>query len=335
MFKNFKFGAGHALIALGGGVGLTMLVINTSHGLEKGLYLAVVFFFSEASRIAIPFIASNKGWFRELKFGFAAAIAISVFASTNFFADKFAVVLLGWGKQTEVQDDRKVEIAKLETKIGEIKEIRSSASLTKLAEGEKVNKFCGPKCLNWQALAAKAEGREKLEAELKTLKTTQVAAAPVEVSGLGLMIAKVTGLDVQTASGLNLAIGGLLILYAFDLLVYLIIPGSRMLQEDKRNIKAEQFGVTVTKLTGKDKPTKIGKQEAYELLINRLIDMPDGSMLISRRQLCKIILGTESRKTTFNDWMNDWIAKDMIKAVAKDETKANGRNELISLPKAA
>lgn len=328
MFKNFKFGAGHTLIAIGGGSVVVSAGLNVAHSLHIALWAVPIILLSEGARLGIPFIAAERGWTKHLKVTFGAVVVLCLLTTTAFLADKFASVIRERGHIEAVQAQKVEKIADLKAAIEKFQEQRSSESLKALAAGEAKNEFCGPKCLKWLDLAATAERREKLETELADLVTQTQTTAPVQVSGLGLLIGTVTGLGTQTGSAISMIAVAAAILYSLDLLVYLIIPGATYLRQDRQTARIAAF--TGDFQAPKSKTGKVGKDEAYHLLVSYLLAQPDGATLTSRRQLCRVILGTDSRKTTFNDWMNSWIAKGDLLAVTKDKKK-----ELISLPKAA
>lgn len=350
MFKQSHHGDG--LIALGLSAGLVSMGLNVVHSASIALWAVPIVVLTESARIYIPFVVADKGWSKFLKSVFAAVITLCLFTSTSFLADTYVMRLLGRGKQETVAAQKVERIKELKADIEGIKKQcdaqaaskdklpncnLSSSALTELAakeEGRKDKPGCGTLCQNYKTAAGVAERREGLEKDLTALVTETQKAEVIETNGLGAFIGWATGLGTEKGTIVMMAIGGALLLYTLDLLVYTIILGCQYRRDDRKARKAESLGVAHKPIVT-DSAKKIGKQEAYDLLINRLLEMPEGSMLTSRRQLCKIILGTDKRKTTFNEWMNQWIKEGKLLVAEKIEGKSNGANELISLPRKA
>ncbi len=331
MFKNF--GTGHSLISIGLGAGMLSMGLNVAHSIHIALWAVPVIMLSETARVLLPFVAAKRGWTGHIAVTFGAVVVLCLLTTSAFLADSFASVLLGRDHEATVLATKEAKIVELKAEIAGLEKLSSKALLDMAAKEEvRAEKpGCGTNCLAYKERAAKAERREMLEADVKELTKTTEDAAPVAVSGLGVILGKVTGYGTQTGSALSMAIFSSVLMFCLDGLVYLIIPGTRYCREDKASAKVATFAPLTVKATAikAGASAKIGKQEAYRRLISHLLDMPEGSMLTSRRQLCKVILGSDNRKTTFNDWMNQWIAKGDLLAVT------SGKGEVISLPKAA
>lgn len=332
MFNTFKFGTGHSLISIGLGAGAVSMSLNVFHAFHIALWTIPVIMLSEISRILLPFIAANRGWTGHLKITFGGVVLLCLLTTSAFLADSFASILLDRDHAAQVLSAKQAKIAELNAEIAATAEKASSKALNDMAAKEEVRAEkpgCGTNCLAYKERAAKAERREALEKEVKELSQVTENAAPVAVSGLGVILGKMTGYGTETGSALSMAIFSSVLMFVLDGLVYLIIPGTHYCREDKASAKIEAFAPLGVKTIKTEAGAKIGKQEAYRRLISHLLDMPEGSMLTSRRQLCKVILGTDKRKTTFNDWINSWIAKGDLIVVT------SSKGELICLPKAA
>lgn len=341
--KNY----GKGLIVLGLCAGLVSMVLNVWHVWHVFTWALPIVILTEAARMYIPFVAAEKGWNTLLKSVFVAVIVLCLFNSTSFLADAFVTKLMGRDKEVGLAAGKDAKIATLKADIAAITaqctaDVKaklancnlSHKALTDLANAEENRKDkpgCGKACQDFKVAAGTAERRETMETEVVRLETETAQAGVIETNGLGAALGWATGLGTEKGTVLVLTLGGAIFLYTIDLLVYLIIIGSQWVREDDRKAK-------VAALTGLDAKTvkikvegdkKVTKAEAYQAVIAYLLDMPEGSMLTSRRQLCKIVLGTEKRKTTFNEWMNDWIAKGDLDAVTK------GKREVISLPSRA
>ena len=332
MLKNVKIGAGHVLVAIGLGAAILSTTMNTVHGYESALWMAVLFFLVEVARAAIPFIAATRGWTGHLKVTFGFIIFLSLFASANFAADYFGMSLLGRGKEVELQDGKKNELAKLEAKINAIPELASEQALLGLAKAEADRKDkpgCGTGCLAYTARAAIARTKEELKKEYVELKKTIDAEGPIKTSGMGLFIANVAGISIERATAGRDIAQGIAALLAIDLLVYLIIPGAKWLREDRHNEKLSGYGAVEIKATKTkaDGTKKVSKAEAYRKVVAMLLETSEGSILTSRRRLA-LEIGVP--KTTFSGWMADWAADGSLLIA----TKAKGK-ELVSLRKAA
>jgi hypothetical protein len=333
MFTNCKYGAGHALIVIGLGAGLVSMGLNVYHSLHIALWSVPIIILSESARIVLPFVAATRGWTGHLKATFGAVVVLCLLTSTAFLADSFAKVLLSRGHQESVQAQKTAKIGELKIAIAEITEKLSSKTLNEMVakeEGRKDKPGCGKSCLEYKERAGKAERREALEDELKALTVETQTAAPVEASGLGLLIGSVTGLDKETGSAISMILLAGAILYCLDLLVYLIIPGAQYCRQDAKNAKIAAFGgeleVRITKVKA-DGSKKVTKDEAYQFVISHLLEKPEGSILTSRRQLAAL---AGVPKTTFCSWMQEWVETGKLLAVTKTKHR-----ELISLPKAA
>lgn len=329
MFNNFKFGSGHALVGIGLGAGAVSMGLNTVHSFHIALWAAPIVILSETARIAIPFIAAHRGWTGHLKATFGAVVALCLLTSTAFLADSFGNLLRQRGQAENVQAQKAAKIAELKTDIAAVAEKLSSKALTDMAAKEETRKDkpgCGTTCLNYKERAGKAERREALEVELKNMTVETQTAALVEVSGLGAMLGYVTGWGTELGSALSMILFGGAVLYCLDLLVYLIIPGSRYCREDRANAKLAQFGpleIKTVKATV-DGKVKISKQDAYRKVCATLLETADGSILTSDRALARV-LGVS--KSTFSAWMKEWEAKGELLSVTK-----NRHQKLVSLP---
>lgn len=330
-----KFHHGHGLIALGVSAGAVSAGLNLFHIAHVATWMIPIVALTESARIYLPFVAANHGWNGFLKTAFGAVMLLCLITSTQFLADTFVMKLLGRGKQETVATQKVAKIAELKTEIATITEKLSSQTLNKMVAEEKGRKDkpgCGKDCLAYQERAGKAERREKLEAELVELTKTVETAAVIETNGLGLMVSNLsclsakTCLDVEQGTLVVMSVGGASLIYTLDLLVYLVILGTQMKRREEQNAKLSQFvDVKVTKVVNGAK--KVSKDEAYQFVISKLLEAPEGSILTSRRQLAPL---AGVSKTTFCTWMNEWVETGKLNSVPKSKHR-----ELISLPKAA
>lgn len=334
MTKNLHHG--HGLIALGVGAGAVSAGLNLFHIAHVAVWMIPIVALTESARIYLPFVAASHGWNTFLKTAFGAVMLLCLITSTQFLADTFVMKLLGRGKQEDVAAQKVAKIAKLEADIAAITEKLSSKKLNEMVAEEKGRKDkpgCGTKCLDYQERAGKAERREKLEAELAELTKSVETASVIETNGLGLLVSKAsclsewTCMDVEQGTMVVMSAGGASLIYTLDLLVYLVILGTQMVRREADKAKLSALGVEITVTKEVESGKKVTKEQAYQFVISKLLEQPEGSMLTSRRQLAPL---AGVSKTTFCTWMNDWVKTGKLNSVPKSKHR-----ELISLPKAA
>jgi len=331
MLNYIKYGAAALMLVIGLAAGMTSLTLNVSHGLEKAWYAAMILALADIARMSVPVIGAFKGWSRNLMVAIGALAAFSLFNIASYQANKAGAPI--WeSMQADVKKaERAAEIANLTVEIAGFAEKRSSATLIKLAEEEKKNKFCGGKCANFMSLADEAARREALEAKRETLKAQNEAVKTVEVKGFAIGFVAM-GFSPIAAKTIVDAIEGSFGSLILDMLVYFLIPGAMMLREDRKAVKASSFGIVLDAKpqTG----SKAKKDEVYRELVSLLLEKPEYSVLVSKRQLAQALserLGKAVAKTSLNGWLaKEWAQPGKLKVV-----EHSAHRVLIGLDKAA
>lgn len=329
MNNTSKWSAGHLLIGISIAASVVSASLNIWHSLPIALWSIPIILLSEGTRALLPFAAVKRGWTKQLKIIFGAVVALCLLTSTAFLADKFADVLRSRSHQTQVLAQKAETVKALQTKINEIKENASVASLLDLAKSEEKNGGCLNRCLAFKKRIPDAERREALETELKAL-TRETQAAPVKVNGLGWLLGSMTGLDEQTGSALSMIAIAAVILYTLDLLTYLSITGAKWSREDRAAAQMAPYvdmAITAPVKIAADGTEKVTKAEAYKRVVAYLLATPEGSILVSDRKLAEII---GAKKSSLNVWLKKWAETGELLIAEKRRGQ-----KLISLRKAA
>lgn len=129
--------------------GLVSLYINVTAGLSVGATLAVMFAFSDISKVLIPMVCQATGWGKQMRLTYLAASVVSIICALYGTAEMFGLKLAEVGATAQ-------KAAISQSMVTEIKS--SVANLREMAAEEGRKGGCGTKC---QSLLDTATQKEK------------------------------------------------------------------------------------------------------------------------------------------------------------------------------
>lgn len=225
-----QWAAGATLLAIAlttGGVGL---LINVTHGMERGPAAAILFGLADAARIALPFAAVLLGWSRQVKLTAAICTAISLYCAASAMIAGHDARHARQTGQAEAYAANRDDAGRIRAELAGIRESGNPVTLRQQAAqaGERAaaEEKSGKGGRYQAALAEQAEltrradladRRAALEARLDALGAAGKTLAPaaIEASGRGWIDALAAILLVET-------------------LVWLSIPGLSLLAASRK-----------------------------------------------------------------------------------------------------
>lgn len=316
--------SGIILCAIGVVTGLISLSLNVWHGYQVSLILALIFFLAEAGRIAIPVVASLRGWNKGFIIILATCGIASVYAALSNFADLNAHRLLAVESQNSNRDRAEAEYNRLRAELAGLSVTEAPADLEALvaahkkkASDEAARGFCGPKCQKAEtdALAAterlaQARRKAELETRLSAAQAELAQSAVVAVSGLSLLIASFFGVAQDKVALIEGLFKGLLSITLIELLVYLPILGLPYLLvglgKVEEPVEAEAVAVPLAASR---------KEEAWQRLVGMIMRTEDHRIIGSGRGLAEQLRagGLAVSDSTFAGWLLDWQTQGKLR----------------------
>lgn len=322
MNKTSYLISGIALCIIGATTGLISLSLNVWHGLQVSIVWALIFFLAEWGRIAIPAVASLRGWNK----GFIVILTVcgitSIYAALSNFADINAQQLLKVEAQNGNAARAEGEFARLRAELASITETAFPADLEALVAAHKTKAsdeagrgFCGPRCQKAETEAtatmaklAQARRKAELEGKLAVMETELKTAKTVTVSGISLLIASFTGANAEKVSMYEGLFAGLLVIVLIESLVYLPIKGFQWLLIGLGKVEeAPEVPASAEVI-----PLVSREAETLERLLTMIRRAEEGGIYGSGRGLAKQLGVSDS---TFASWLAKWAKDGKIKVV--------------------
>lgn len=205
---------GGVMLSLAVAAGCLGLVLNISYGLETSLASGVAFGLADLSKIAIPIVAGIIGWSMQMRITAVICVFVSLWAATNYYADRHGKELLSKQHAATIYADKAKSISDLRTQV---------SNLDAMASAEAKRGGCGQNCRDLTKQASEARQR------LQEARSIREGAKPIEASGLAVMTSMATSWNAETIARSIGAIKAALFLGLIETLVWLSIPAMKLL----------------------------------------------------------------------------------------------------------
>lgn len=248
---------GSLFVLLAVASGLVSLYINVTAGLSVGVTLAIMFAFSDISKVLLPMVCQATGWNKQMRITYLAASAVSIICALYGTAEMFGLKLAEVGATAQ-------KAAISQSMVTEIKS--SVTNLREMAAVEGKQGGCGPKC---QSLLDLADEKEKslvqaMRSQKQDVKPTTTGLAYV------FSLAGIAPKTTDLGSSIVLSLLGILML---ELVCHLAGPAAAYISRAMQIVRERREAVALDEkkaaATAKRKRTRAANKAAATRAANK------------------------------------------------------------------